>query len=406
LTRDLDTLIGLLALAISYGLVIVLVVKHVNYGLALFLGAIVLGIFFGIDFNGILSTLTMTASEQITYELVLAVSLIPIFAQTMIESKLIDEIVDGLKAMLSQRAVLAIIPSVFGLFPMMGGALISAPLIDGEAEKLKVDSEKRSLINLWFRHMWFFVSPLVTTLIVVCRITNMNIYDIIVVDFPAFIVYVVLGYFLLIKPIKSYDIKKGEDNFFYKFLKGIVPVALTIVSNILGLHLIFSLLLGIFSAILLGKIKLTNITTVIRKGFRWPLVTSVLGALYFRNVIRYMHVDSFIVENAISFGFPTIAFFSLIPLIFGFITAEPQTSAIMSASLVTGAFEKFIPAQVALLYISSFLAYFTSPLHLCLILTVGFFKSKIREVFKWLVPFSVLVYCVQFAVCYLLIEYF
>ncbi|MGC8912122.1 MAG: DUF401 family protein [Nitrososphaeria archaeon] len=404
--RGLDTLLGFLALVVGYGLVILLVVKHVNYGLALFLGAIVLGILFGIDLNGILSTILMTASDQITYELVLAVSLIPIFAQAMIETKLIDEIIDGLKAMLSQRAVLAIIPSVFGLFPMMGGALISAPLIDGEAEKLKVDSEKRSLINLWFRHMWFFVSPLVTTLIVVCRITNMNIYDIIVIDIPAFIVYVVLGYFLLIKPIKSYDVKKGEDNFFYRFLRGIVPVALTVTSNILGLHLILSLLLGISSAILLGKIKPSNAVSVVKKGFRWPLVASVLGALYFRNIIRYMHVDSFIVENAISFGFPTIAFFSLIPLIFGFITAEPQTSAIMSASLVTGAFEKFIPAQVALLYMSSFLAYFTSPLHLCLILTVGFFKSKIREVFRWLVPSSLLIYFVQFAVCYILIEYF
>ncbi|MGB9728080.1 MAG: DUF401 family protein [Nitrososphaeria archaeon] len=404
--RGLDTLLGFLALVVGYGLVILLVVKHVNYGLALFLGAIVLGILFGIDLNGILSTILMTASDQITYELVLAVSLIPIFAQAMIETKLIDEIIDGLKAMLSQRAVLAIIPSVFGLFPMMGGALISAPLIDGEAEKLKVDSEKRSLINLWFRHMWFFVSPLVTTLIVVCRITNMNIYDIIVIDIPAFIVYVVLGYFLLIKSIKSYDVKKGEDNFFYRFLRGIVPVALTVTSNILGLHLILSLLLGISSAILLGKIKPSNAVSVVKKGFRWPLVASVLGALYFRNIIRYMHVDSFIVENAISFGFPTIAFFSLIPLIFGFITAEPQTSAIMSASLVTGAFEKFIPAQVALLYMSSFLAYFTSPLHLCLILTVGFFKSKIREVFRWLVPSSLLIYFVQFAVCYILIEYF
>lgn len=405
MTRDLDTLLGFLALVISYGLVILLVVKHVNYGLALFLGAIVLGILFGIDLDGILSTLLMTASEQITYELVLAVSLIPIFAQAMIESKLIDEIIEGLKAMLSQRAVLAIIPSVFGLFPMMGGALISAPLIDGEAEKLKVDSEKKSLINLWFRHMWFFVSPLVTTLIVVGRITNVNIYDIIVVDFPAFIVYVVLGYFLLIKPIKSYEIKRSGDSFFYKFLKGVIPVALTIVSNILGLHLILSLLLGISSAILLGKIKPSNVMTVIKKGFRWPLVASVLGALYFRNIIRYMHVDSFIVQNAISFGFPTIAFFSLIPLIFGFITAEPQTSAIMSASLVINAFEKLVPAQVALLYVSSFLAYFTSPLHLCLILTVGFFKSKIREVFKWLVPSSLLIYFVQFAVCYILIEY-
>ncbi|MEM0053403.1 MAG: DUF401 family protein [Nitrososphaeria archaeon] len=401
----MDTLLGFLALILSYGLVIVLVVKHVNYGLALFSGAIVLGVLFGIDLRGLISTLLTTASEQITYELVLAVSLIPIFAQAMIESKLIEELIGGLKMMLSQRVVLATIPSVFGLFPMMGGALVSAPLINGEAEKLKVDSERRSLINLWFRHMWFFISPLVTTLIVVCKVTNMNIYDIIIVDVPAFIVYVVLGYIFLIKPIKFSSVHISKSSFSYSFLKGVFPVALTIITNVLGVHLIISLLLGIFSAILLGKVNLSNIFNIVRKGFRWQLVASVLGALYFRNIIRYMHVDTFIVENAIAFGFPKLAFFSLIPLIFGFITAEPQTSAIMSASLVSDAFETMLPEQVALLYVSSFLAYFTSPLHLCLILTVGFFKSKIKEVFKWLVPLSIIVYIVQFSLCYLLIEY-
>ncbi|MEM4523059.1 MAG: DUF401 family protein [Nitrososphaeria archaeon] len=401
----MDALIGFLALILSYGLVIVLVVKHVNYGLALFSGAIVLGLLFGIDLRGLASTIFTTASEQITYELVLAVSLIPIFAQAMIESKLIEELIDGLKMMLSQRAVLAIIPSVFGLFPMMGGALVSAPLINGEAEKIKVNSERRSLINLWFRHMWFFISPLVTTLIVVGRVTNVNIYDIIVVNFPAFIVYVVLGYIFLIKPIKVSGVHVGRSSFSYSFLKGVFPVALTIVTNVIGVHLIISLLLGIFSAILLGKVNLSNVFEIVRKGFRWQLVASVLGALYFRNIIRYMHVDTFIVENAIAFGFPKLAFFSLIPLIFGFITAEPQTSAIMSASLVSDAFETMLPEQVALLYVSSFLAYFTSPLHLCLILTVGFFKSKIKEVFKWLGPLSIIVYIVQFSFCYFLIEY-
>ncbi|MCX8189448.1 MAG: DUF401 family protein [Nitrososphaeria archaeon] len=401
----MDTLLGFLALILSYGLVIVLVVKHVNYGLALFSGAIVLGVLFGIDLMGIASTLLMTASEPITYELVLAVSLIPIFAQAMIESKLIEELIDGLKMMLSQRAVLAIIPSVFGLFPMMGGALVSAPLINGEAEKLKVNSEKRSLINLWFRHMWFFISPLVTTLIVVGKVTNTNIYNIIVVDIPAFIVYVVLGYIFLIRPIKVSNVHISKSSFSYSFLKGIFPIALTIVTNVLGIHLIISLVLGIFSAILLGKANLSKVLEIFRKGFRWQLVASVIGALYFRNIIRYMHVDTFIVENAIAFGFPTLAFFSLIPLIFGFITAEPQTSAIMSASLVSDAFKTMLPEQVALLYISSFLAYFTSPLHLCLILTVEFFKSKIKEVFKWLIPLSILVYTIQFLFCYFLIEY-
>ena len=390
----LELFFGILGLVISFGFVITLVIKHVNYGLALTLGAIILGLFFGSSIVGLFETAYMTLTEMTTLELILAVALIPILAQSLIDTKLIDGLIQGLKSKLPRKGVMAMIPAVFGLFPMMGGALISAPLINEEADKLQVNAEKKTIINLWFRHIWFFVSPLVTTLIIVSRLTNVNLYNIILLNLPVFIIHTTVGYFFLIRPIKNNNHSESNINILPIIVKGSLPIALTIIVNIIGVPLSISLLIGIASAFLIGKKTLKNSIKTIKTGFKWNLVAAVLGAMYFRYTIKSVGVDNFIISNAKLYGVPIIAFFTIIPLIFGFITADPQTSAIMSASLVANAFDSLLPAQVSLLYISCFLAYFLSPLHLCMILTVGYFKSKLKGVYKWLIPFILLDYAV------------
>lgn len=388
----LDLILGILGLVLGFGFVIVMVIKHVNYGLALTIGALVLGFSFGSGIEGFLEAAYLTVTDMTTLELVLAVSLIPILAQSLVDTRLMDGLIAGLKSVLPQKGVLAMIPAVFGLFPMMGGALISAPLIDEEASRLQVNAEKKAIINLWFRHIWFFVSPLVTTLIIVGRLTNVNIYSVILVNMPVFAVHLAIGYFALLKPIKSVGGLQQAGSSVADVFKGAAPVALTIVVNILGAPLSISLAVGIASAFLIGRSTVRDIGRTIRTGFKWTLVVAVLGAMYFRYTVRYNGVDSFIVSNAKLYGFPMIVFLTIIPLTFGFITAEPQSSAIMSASLVASAFSFLSPAQVSLLYVSSFLAYFVSPLHLCMILTVGYFKSKLKSVYVWLVPFAILDY--------------
>ncbi|MGQ9781496.1 MAG: DUF401 family protein [Nitrososphaeria archaeon] len=393
----MDLILGVLGLVLGFGLVVVMVIKHVNYGLALTVGALVLGFSFGSGIEGYLKAAYLTVTDVTTLELVLAVSLIPILAQSLIDTGIMDGLISGLKSVLPQNGVLATIPAVFGLFPMMGGALISAPLIDEEASRLQVNAEKKAIINLWFRHIWFFVSPLVTTLIIVGRLTGVNIYSVILINLPIFAVHLGIGYFVLLKPLKSDGRPQRMNSSASKIFKGVLPIASTIAVNVLGAPLSVSLVVGISLALLIGRSGLKSIGGTIRTGFKWTLVAAVLGAMYFRYTVRYNGVDGFIVSYAKLYGFPMIAFFTVMPLIFGFITAEPQSSAIMSASLVASAFNSLSPAQVSLLYVSSFIAYFVSPLHLCMILTVGYFKSKLKGVYVWLIPFAM----VDYAVCLL-----
>ena len=123
-----------------------------------------------------------------TYELALVVSLIPILAYFMKEVGMIDNLIESVRRIISGRAVLMILPALMGLLPMPGGALISAPLIDNEARRLKLTEEKKSFVNVWFRHWVFFIYPLSSSLILMARLTGISIYSLIMIQvFPTFL---------------------------------------------------------------------------------------------------------------------------------------------------------------------------------------------------------------------------
>jgi hypothetical protein len=220
---------------------------------------------------------------------------------------------------------------------------------------------------------------------------------------PIFIVHTTVGYILLIRPIRNNDRLKSSENLWYKVGKSSAPIVITVIVNILGLPLSLSLLTGVVSALILGKFNLRKSAKTIKDGLQWGLVVAAFGSMYFRYMIQFAGVDKFIVSYANSLGVPMIAFLTAIPLIFGFITANPTTSAIISVSLVTGYMENLTAAQISLLYVSSFMSYFVSPLHLCLILTVGYFKPKLKGVYKWLLPLAAMDYVIALITGFLLL---
>ncbi|MEM2875969.1 MAG: DUF401 family protein [Candidatus Bathyarchaeia archaeon] len=386
--------LGALGIFLSFGLIVVLVLRRVNYGLALTLGAVILGLFFGLTPIDFFEGAYFTVTDSATIELALVVTLIPILAKSMEDTKLMEGFIEGLKNKLSPRAVLATVPAVLGLLPMMGGALLSAPIIDDEASNLGLSAEKKSVINLWFRHIWFYASPLSPTLIIMESLTGIRLYQIILVNLTTFLSHIVIGYFFIIKPIGNVCVKASSTNLWHTLVKGSTPITLTIVSNIVGVPLTVSLVLGIASALILGRFDLKRSVKTVKDGFQWKLIVATLGVMYFRYVIRFAGTDSFIISYATNLGVPVVAFITAIPLLFGLITAHPTASIVMSVPLALSALKVLSPATLSILYISTVVSYNISPLHLCLVLTVSYFKPKIREVYLWLLPLFTLDYVV------------
>ncbi|MBS7610212.1 DUF401 family protein, partial [Candidatus Bathyarchaeota archaeon] len=198
-----------MGLFISLILIVVLVMKRINYGAALLIGTLTLAIFSLPTPEKFFKILLEALTDLSTWDLALITTLIPILAYCMKETGMVDGLVRSMKGSLPGRATVSILPALMGALPMPGGALLSAPLIEEEGRRLRLTGEDESYINVWFRHWNFFIYPLSSTLILASSLAGISLFSLIKVQFLPLIVYLILGYIFSLRKIVEYN--KDED---------------------------------------------------------------------------------------------------------------------------------------------------------------------------------------------------
>jgi len=397
-------LIQALGLLISLIVIVLLVVRHVNYGFALLIGALILGVFSQLTPQQFVQVLTSALIDWTTFDLILIVSLIPILAVCMRETGIVNSLIVSVRKALSGRAVLVMLPALMGALPMAGGALLSAPLIDEEAKRLKLTSEERSFINVWFRHWNFFIYPLSSPLILAASLAGVNLYDVILIQFPPLLLYLLLGYFTGIRGIK--DSNKNDKSRDLKTLLLIPlnmgPVLLAVTLNIFGMPMVAALAVGIASVLIFKKVSLQKASSLLRQGFDWKLSFAIVGVMSLRRMIEYSGAVSSVLPYIQVAGVPTMVPLIIIDWIVGLATAMPTASVAVIVPITMMTIKDVTPMLISILYLTMIFSYLISPMHLCLILTVEYYKSRLQTVYKKLIPASVATYLVTLAVAMLI----
>lgn len=133
--------------------------------------------------------------DQLTVSIVLGTFGIMLLSQLYKETKLINRMSESLSRIINNpKIVIGVLPAVLGLLPVAGGALMSAPLVDSEAEKLELKPERKAYLNLWFRHTIFPVYPISQFLIITAALTGMTVTSLVLRQIPVVVVMVLVGY--------------------------------------------------------------------------------------------------------------------------------------------------------------------------------------------------------------------
>jgi len=99
-----------------------------------------------------------------------------LLSQLYKETELIGTMSQDLSHLLrNSKLVVGLLPAVIGLLPVPGGALMSAPLIETEANKLELKREMKTYVNVWFRHTIFPVYPMSQVLILTAALTGISL---------------------------------------------------------------------------------------------------------------------------------------------------------------------------------------------------------------------------------------
>lgn len=133
----------------------VMLYKRVNIGITLNSTALFLALL-SLDWQEIPTIIYGTCVDLRTISVVFATFGIMLMSQPYKVTKVINDLSEGLGRIVSNsKLVVSMLPAIIGLLPVAGGALMSAPLVEAETDRLGLKAEKKTYVNVWFRHTIF-----------------------------------------------------------------------------------------------------------------------------------------------------------------------------------------------------------------------------------------------------------
>jgi len=358
-------------------MLILLVLSQKNLGIAMFAGAIVLGIFFAPE--SLPSKIWESITDPRTIFLAGIVSLIPVIGGVLNETGQMDRLISNMRV--GRKLFLMLSPALVGLLPMPGGALLSAPLIDKAGAEIPY--EKKAGINIWFRHILYLVYPLSTDLIVSTMVAGIGLYQPIPFLSLFLLFSLFLGYFFFLG--EKLEKMNYERKFSIREL--LPPLAILFMAPILDLILeetlilptretatFIAVLISLTFAILIGKLNLMQLYRIVIKAKPWNFAFMMMGIMVFLGVFKGLGVFDLFMGVLIT---PDMLFG--IAFLLGFVTGRIVTPAGIIFPIYLMKFGQISLPVFALIYFGIFLGYIITPVHPCVSLTLALFKVDLKN---------------------------
>jgi len=413
----LSELTIILGVIIAFTIIIFLIRKQFNFGASLILGSLILGVFslqtiqpIDIPKAMVEATIYSFKKQQLvteTIELALLMTFIFVLAKSMQETGAIKKLIASLRTIFSKGGILGVIPAVYGLMPVPGGALFSAPMIDDEGEKYKLDKNQKNMLNIWFRHIWFPIYPISSAMILICstKFSDINIYLLMLINMPAFIASILIGLFILKKFIGKIEKQKEKTKEYSGLIYLIPPVtplffygALRVIDFPETTSFLIGVIFSIIVLYFLTKIKVKEYLQILKKSLTWKLALAIFGIMIFRQMFEITRANEIIASIIGGFSAPALAMIILIPLLLGFITGYNLGAIALSYFLVQPFFQATgisIIGLTSIIFISSLVGYLISPIHLCNVLSSDYLKTDPTRIYKFFIPSALSLVIIQ-----------
>ena len=150
----------------------------------------------------------------------------------MAAAGVMKDLVETVRARMSRRATMGILPAVIGLLPMPGGALFSAPLVGDVDHDRTVEPVLKTQINYWFRHVWEYWWPLYPGVLLALELTGLEVWQLVLVQLPFCVVALGAGYVFLLRKIEKSEEGAGSLHAFLspRFVQLIAPILVVILT--------------------------------------------------------------------------------------------------------------------------------------------------------------------------------
>ena len=387
---------GIAALIISMIIIFILIRFEFHVSIATFIGALILALF-SIGYNKIPFVFLNTILNMQTWRLIIIILLAIGLSIAMDKEGLLRKLAETLEKIGSRVALFAA-PTLIGLVPMPAGALVSASMVKDVAKRLGLNPEETTFLNYWFRHVMEYSWPIYQGIILTGVILSVSIGEIVKSLFFMTVanagIGLAIGHFFFKKQAVNKNNKTSTaafsaKSFFREFINASWPILLIIILVIvfeIDISLSFAISLAMLIAI--RRINRRELVEILKKTFSLKIMFLPVAIIFYKTVVEHADIAFLLFNTLFQYRIPEYIITIILPFIAGFATGT-------SLAFVGIAFPLLIPiighgsinvGALILAYVSGMAGLLLSPMHLCLILSVDYFKANLYRTYKYVLP--------------------
>ncbi len=392
----------LLRIGAAFAVIILLLRLRWNLGAVMLLASALLGALYLIGPVRQLTVAARAAMDPVTLNLVGALILIMVLENIIRKRGLLKQMTDSLSRVArDRRYTMAILPGVIGLLPSAGGAAFSAPMVQEAAGDIAITPERRAFINYWFRHIWEYCSPLYPGIILVAAVTQIPLNTLLLSQLPLPLAVVIVGTLFCFRGVEGHALpgKRNKDD-----IRDLIVSLLPIIASIV-MVVVFKLSLSVTMAgivivlFAIYRYSLREMGLALKESISLNIILMVFGIMAFKYMLDASGAIEALPRIFRESGLPPVAIYFALPFLVGLLTG-------LTVGFVGSTFPIIVamtggqpdPGIITFAFASGFAGVMLSPTHLCLLLTVQYFKADLAGTYRLMYVPVLLVFLVGLGV--------
>jgi integral membrane protein (TIGR00529 family) len=370
----------------AFILIVFLLRLRWNIGVVMLLTAVFLGSLYRIGPIRQARVMLAASLDAVTINLVAGLALIMVLENIIRKRGVLKRMMESVVNVARDRRIaMAVLPGVIGLLPSAGGAVFSAPMVHEAAADAEMSPEHKAFINYWFRHIWEYISPLYPGIVLAVAVTKVPMNSFLLSQLPLPLAVVGVGSLLAFRGMKmSRAPGKRSWEEFTSLLTTLLPIIASIVLVVgFKLPLAIAMMIVVAALFIIYRYTGTEIITTLRESVSASIMLMVIGIMVFKGMLDATGAIEALPAFFRQSGIPTSAVLFMLPFIVGLLTGLTvgfvgATFPIITA--MTGGAPHI--GAVTFAFASGFAGVMLSPTHLCLILTVRYFKADLAGTYR------------------------
>jgi uncharacterized protein len=355
----------------------------------LFVGALVLCLASGKDIFRTAGIFAQGVFDPSTLQLMGVITLIEMLTIFLQLTGSLQRILNALrKVFADSRVLIALVPTLLGLFPVPGGAMLSAPMVGVYGDEIGIKPNRKSAINLFFRHIWDQVFPFKPHLILGAAVLNIPLFTLIGWHLPVTLLSALVGYWYLIgrHPKPEAVLETREDSAEGRALwVEVMPLLLPLILGLgFRIDFVYATAIGLLFGFFTQTVSWDALEKVFKKGVRVQLILLIAAVMIFKVALENSGLLNTISQALPGYGIPLVFLALALPLIISTATGMELVAVGMAYPMLVGLVPEGSPAlpYILIMMTSNAIGQTHSPVHICMVVGNEYFGAKLAKVVR------------------------